>query len=499
MLAAVVVMAATVASVGSIPATDVRAAGADATEDVSTGIAEVRVITDPPGAEGTFDTSGVPGTYSSEPRRADPLGHGESFAEPDLTPGTYTTTLHDPAPGFDVVDVSCDDGDSATPSAGDAGSRTAVINLDRGEHVTCTFTVAQRGIAEVRVITDPPGAEGTFDTSGVPGTYSSEPRRADPLGHGESFAEPDLTPGTYTTTLHDPAPGFDVVDVSCDDGDSATPSAGDAGSRTAVINLDRGEHVTCTFTVAQRGIAEVRVITDPPGAEGTFDTSGVPGTYSSEPRRADPLGHGESFAEPDLTPGTYTTTLHDPAPGFDVVDVSCDDGDSATPSAGDAGSRTAVINLDRGEHVTCTFTVAQRGTPPEPGPNASGRGVLVPIEGRWRAESGKGSISCRDFSRDIPPSPSEFGRITVRRGGDRLVMRRILGDGSNTIRVDRKEAASTRFVGTRRLRLEGIRARFDFTFDVLGPERIEGRMVAETRVRGQRCEIRRSVVLTYAP
>jgi hypothetical protein len=248
-----------------------------------------------------------------------------------------------------------------------------------------------------------------------------------------------------------------------------------------------------------RGTAEVRVLTDPPGAGGTFDTSGVPGTYSGEPRRADPLAHGESFAEPDLPPGTYTTTLHDPAPGFDVVDVSCDDGGSTTPSSGDAVTRTAVINLDRGEHVTCTFTVAQRGESTESAADTTGPGDLVPIEGRWRAESGTGSISCGDFSRDIPPSPSEFGRIAVRRGGDRLVIRRILGDGSKTIRVDRQGAGPARFVGSRRLRLEGIRADFDFTFDVLSRERIEGSMVAEARIQGQRCQIRRSVVLTYAP
>ncbi len=166
---------------------------------------------------------------------------------------------------------------------------------------------------------------------------------------------------------------------------------------------------------------------------GTFDTSGVPGICSSEPRRADPLVHGEWFAEPDLAPGTYTSPLHDPVPGFDVIDVSCDDADSATLSAGDATTRSAIINFDRGEHVTCTFTVAQWGTAEVLGDDdASGRAVLVPVEGRWRAENVAGRIDCGSFSRRIEPSPTEFAEVAVRRRGDRLVLKRLLLDGSNT-------------------------------------------------------------------
>lgn len=63
---------------------------------------------------------------------------------------------------------------------------------------------------------------------------------------------------------------------------------------------------------------------------------------------------GDGVGEPlDLPPGIYEMTADDMSgAGFALTDISCSDGDSV----GQGAARTAVIRLDAGETVTCTFT-----------------------------------------------------------------------------------------------------------------------------------------------
>ena len=56
---------------------------------------------------------------------------------------------------------------------------------------------------------------------------------------------------------NDPTPGYDLTDLSCNDGQSATPSETSLGSRTATIKVDPGETVRCVFTNTKRGVLEV--------------------------------------------------------------------------------------------------------------------------------------------------------------------------------------------------------------------------------------------------
>lgn len=63
---------------------------------------------------------------------------------------------------------------------------------------------------------------------------------------------------------------------------------------------------------------------------------------------------GEGVGEPlDLPPGIYEITADDMSgAGFALTGISCSDGDSV----GQDAAQTAVIHLDAGETVTCTFT-----------------------------------------------------------------------------------------------------------------------------------------------
>ena len=241
---------------GSGAAVEPPDAGSSAADE--TGTLVISAVTVPAGQAGSFTVTGVPsGTITTE----------GTLVVTDLAPGTYTTTHIDPAPDFDVTAVECDDGDSATPSSGDAQTRTAVLNLDPGETINCTFTNAQRGALVVVSQTEPAGLDGAFTFTGSPtGTIPAE----------GTLVVANLTPGTYSSTQVDPAPEFDVTAVECDDGGSPTPSSGDASSRTAVFNLDPGEMVTCAFTNTRRGTAVVATQVSPESAEGEFLFTGVP-------------------------------------------------------------------------------------------------------------------------------------------------------------------------------------------------------------------------------
>jgi hypothetical protein len=103
------------------------------------------------------------------------------------------------------------------------------------------------------------------------------------------------------------------------------------------------------------------------------------------------------------------------------------------------------------------------------------------------------------FQRALEPTGPELGTITVRRGGDRIVLRGLAADSSRPIRADRDPQNPDRYVGRLRFDLDGINANFRFTLDLESTTRIRGRLVAKTKVSGQQCTIRRPFELAYAP
>ncbi|NIT59020.1 MAG: hypothetical protein GWN00_23190, partial [Aliifodinibius sp.] len=77
-------------------------------------------------------------------------------------------------------------------------------------------------------------------------------------------------------------------------------SSGDAGTRTAVINLDPGETVDCTFTNTQQGSVVIGAETIPENLGGSILFTGVPsGTIPMD----------GTLVVADLKPGTYTSTV----------------------------------------------------------------------------------------------------------------------------------------------------------------------------------------------
>jgi hypothetical protein len=492
---------------GSGAAVETPDAGSSAADESGTLI--MSVLTVPAGQAGSFTFTGVPsGTISVE----------NTLVVADLAPGTYTTTQVDPAPDFDLTAVECDDGDSATPSSGDAQTRTAVLNLDPGETINCTFTNAQRGALVVVSQTEPAGLGGAFTFTGSPtGTIPAD----------GTLVVANLTPGTYTTTQVDPSPDFDVTAVQCDDGGSPTPSSGDSSSRTAIFNLDPGEMVTCAFTNTRRGTLIVANQVSPEGAEGDFLFTGVPsGTIPAN----------GTLVAANLTPGTYTTTEADPKPDFEVTDVSCDDDGSATTSSGDASTRTAVFNLDPGETVRCLFTntlVEPEEEPAAAGGGAAGEGSTgseaqvpsgtnpfddpdpvmerfplpedlppeagnysAPKAGPWSVVNYAGRMTCGAFTLDIPASPPESGSLEVLDGGQTLIGSGLQEDEAS-ITMSAHPEITGRYTGAFEGTEQGVPVTINYFWQLVTDEHIVGFLTASVTSEGVSCEVYRSYELTY--
>jgi len=475
--------------------------------DPSAGTVIIAVETEPAGQAGTFRFTGVPsGTLSAD----------TTLVVTDLAPGTYTTTQVDPAPDFDVTAARCEEGDGGLASSADPQTRTAVVNLDAGETVQCTFTNTQRGTAVVVAETIPDAAGGQFLFTGVPsGTIPAN----------GTLVVAELPPGTYTTTEADPAPQFDLAEVSCDDGGSATVSSGDPATRSANFQIDPGEMVTCVFTNQRRGSIVVAAEVTPGSATGSFRYTGVPsGTISA----------GGTLVVADLSPGTYTTTEVDPAPDFELTEVTCDDGASSSPSSGDPQTRTAVVNLNAGETVRCTFS-HEAG---DPGPITGGDGTGsssdgdadgapgdgtnpfddpdgdladfplpdelpadagsydAPKAGPWEVTNFAGRLDCGVTVLDIPASPPERGTLEVLDGG-RTVIGRSLQEGEAPVTMTADPEGRGRYTGSAGGTEQGIPVTIDYFWQVVTDEYVVGYLTASFASEGVTCTVYRSFELRY--
>ncbi len=263
------------------------------------------------------------------------LTGGQSRTVPDLVPGIYDVSEALPA-GWKLSQIACVDPDGG--STFDLATSTARIDVDAGEHVTCTFLNTAQGTVTIVKQTDPPDAGGqVFAFTGGLGAFS--------LTGGESRTIPDLGPGSYGVAEILPA-GWQLSQVACVDPDGG--STFDLATSTARIDVDAGEHVTCTFLNtrdAAKGSVTIVKQTDPPDAGGqTFAFAGGLGGFS--------LTGGQSRTVADLAPGRYDVAETLP-PDWRLTRITCVDPDGG--STFDLATSTASIDLDEGEDVTCTF------------------------------------------------------------------------------------------------------------------------------------------------
>ncbi|HXE74729.1 MAG TPA: kelch repeat-containing protein [Candidatus Xenobia bacterium] len=273
------------------------------------------------------DPEGDPQLFDFTPSYGQPfqLSDNQQNDSGDLDPGTYSVSETVPA-GWDLISATCSD--QSDPSS---------ISLQAGETVTCTFTNQKDAFIIVDKVTIPAEDPQSFSFGG---SFSfSLTDQATPFNSG------DLAPGSYSVNETVPD-GWDLTGTECVSSLGHTESAGN-------LDLQAGETITCTFTNTKRGKIIVEKVCDPVNAEGLFSFNG-PGDIQG----AD-LACGGSEDSGFLVPGPYEVSEDDPTPAFDLTGLVCSDDDEEVISL---ANRSASLDLDPGETITCTFTNTQRGT-----------------------------------------------------------------------------------------------------------------------------------------
>ena len=126
---------------------------------------------------------------------------------------------------------------------------------------------------------------------------------------------------------------------------------------SVTITLGPTDHAICTWvnTAASLTIVQDTVPDDAQdfAFTGCSGDCGAPVLLDDDPASATP----GSVSAAGIAPGTYTVT-QDPVPGWELLTLSCDTGESV-----DLALARATVVVDPGEQVTCTW-VNRRPPPP---------------------------------------------------------------------------------------------------------------------------------------
>jgi hypothetical protein len=281
-----------------------------------------------------------------------------------LAPGVYRVheLLH---PLWNLSRLDCA-GDSDGGSVLLPEEATAVIDLDAGEAITCTFSHARvaSGTGTITVVqaADPPD-ETPFAYSGALGEFTL----SSPSAVSRTWAE--LRPGSYSVRQLLPA-GWKLDTITCA-GDADGGGSVQLDQATAFIDLDEGEVIACAFGNSRPSTTgAIIIVHDADPADNTqFRYFGALGGFNL---RA-PSRPSRSFL--DHAPGAYQLGIR-PLDGWTLAELVCE-GDNDGGSAIDPAGRSVTIDLDAAEAVICRFRHARSDV--EPPPPVAGWAVYMPL------------------------------------------------------------------------------------------------------------------------
>ncbi|MFF2494324.1 LPXTG cell wall anchor domain-containing protein [Agromyces sp. NPDC058064] len=262
------------------------------------------------------------------------LTDGQTSAPIYFLPGSDVPVTETVPEGWNLTDVAC------TPE-GTAIEDGETVTTVAGEGVHCVFENTQNGEIQVHKIVD--GPEGAvFEYTGSwledPSTFTID--ATDGSGDSEVFS---VEPGSYDLA-ETPLEGYDTTDLVCIDPDLGTLV--DDEALTAVLDVDPGEFVECTYTNTQRGEIRVDKETIPDEWDQDFAFSLV-GEDTDEQFTLNDANDDEAnpWNSGLIVPGDYTATETVPE-HWELDSISC-----GTPE----GASTAIV-LEPGAVITCVFT-----------------------------------------------------------------------------------------------------------------------------------------------
>lgn len=255
-----------------------------------------------------------------------------------VVPGTHDASAVIPE-GWDLTGLSCDDDDSVA----DPNSASVTFAIEPAESVACTFSLTQRGSVAIELDLTP-DSDQSVEFSGGLGAFVLDDAGSTALPAAAVFE--DVSAGAYSVEATIP-PGWDLTALTCSDENSVA----DSNAAQARVALDPGEAVTCLFSLVQHGSATVSLDLLP-DSDQVVEFASELGAFSLDDDPNTTMPADITFT--GLQPGTYDVAAIVPD-GWDLTGVACDHANSTM----DIETATAVMEIDPGQSVSCTFEFTQ--------------------------------------------------------------------------------------------------------------------------------------------
>ena len=265
------------------------------------------------------------------------------------------------------------------------------------------------------------------------------------------------------------------------------------------------------------GTAIIRVETDAPGPAATFQFKGVV---------SGSVAAGQSISQSGVQPGAYTAWETGGVPAYELVDITCDDDNSA----GYTNTRTARFIIESGESVACVFLYRHReiideqppapaddpepqspqpedspapepdpppipGEGPTPSEEACNRPDMVPREGVWMVSNLPGSMICGPMTLPLAPS-QEPGTLTVMDCGWTVVGSGFSEDTADLV-MKATDQSGRQYRGTVGGSQDGIPMTIHFDWNLQSDAYITGSLFSEVTQQGMTCRMVRDYEMRF--
>ncbi|MFN8489132.1 MAG: SdrD B-like domain-containing protein [Caldilineaceae bacterium] len=291
----------------------------------------IKIVKNTTGGDGTFTFTGSDASLNQS---ITTVGGTGSSSVITLTAGTYTVT-ENALSGWQLVGLACS-GDANNNSQLNQGNRQAVIGLDAGENIVCTFTNAQPPTPPTGVLTVTKTISGTgtgpfnITVTGPSGVISTTT-----INGGQTKLFTGLVQSVYTVTEATPA-GWTTVYT-------ATTSAGSVTSNSHAVVLLQNSNTATLATTPITGKVFQDYNSDGQITTGTVNDTGVSGvTITAYDKNGNSVGSATSAAD-----GTYTINPTGAGP-YRVVFTNLPSGYEPTTHGSANGTSTQFVTTAGG-------------------------------------------------------------------------------------------------------------------------------------------------------